>query len=116
MSTLKAIRTKCLECMGGSEEPFEMADGQKYPFYRPYKLVRECDLTRCPLHPFREGKRPKGAGSPQKPIVAFCWECLAGDSEKTVRGGLKCSQARPTRLTRQCTIEHCCLFSFRVGD
>lgn len=44
-SALKAIRAKCLDCAGGM--PSE---------------VRECQISRCALHPFRMGKRPKKAG------------------------------------------------------
>lgn len=44
-SALKAIRAKCLDCAGGM--PSE---------------VRECQINRCALHPFRLGKRPKKAG------------------------------------------------------
>jgi hypothetical protein len=43
-SALKAIRAKCLDCAGGM--PSE---------------VRECQISRCALHPFRMGKRPKKA-------------------------------------------------------
>jgi hypothetical protein len=42
---LKAIRAKCLDCAGGM--PSE---------------VRECQISRCALHPFRMGKRPKKDG------------------------------------------------------
>jgi hypothetical protein len=44
-SALKAIRAKCLDCAGGM--PSE---------------VRECQISRCALHPFRMGKRPKKTG------------------------------------------------------
>ena len=44
-SALRAIRAKCLDCSGGM--PSE---------------VRECAITRCSLHPFRMGKRPKKSG------------------------------------------------------
>ncbi len=37
----KAIRAYCLECVCGDK-----------------KAVRECEITRCPLHPFRFGKNP----------------------------------------------------------
>ena len=42
---LKAIRLKCLDCMGGD-----------------YAEVKRCDLTGCSLHPFRLGKNPNRAG------------------------------------------------------
>lgn len=38
---VKAIRQKCLECSGGST-----------------KEVRGCEITNCPLHPYRMGKNP----------------------------------------------------------
>lgn len=41
LTPLKAIRSKCLDCSGGSE-----------------KEVRECRITSCSLHPYRMGKRP----------------------------------------------------------
>lgn len=36
-----ALRAKCFDCMGGDSEP-----GVR-------KKVRECSVTRCPLHPHR---------------------------------------------------------------
>ena len=45
LTTLKAIRAKCLDCM----------------CYQP-KEVRLCDDTDCPLHRFRLGKNPNRAG------------------------------------------------------
>lgn len=47
-SPVKAIRAYCLDCTGN--QPGE---------------VRNCEITRCPLHPFRFGKNPfwgKGNG------------------------------------------------------
>lgn len=38
----KAIRLKCLDCSGGS-----------------FKNVRECEIPKCPLYPFRMGSVPK---------------------------------------------------------
>lgn len=40
-SPVKAIRAYCLECVGN--QPSE---------------VRNCEIHRCPLHPFRFGKSP----------------------------------------------------------
>jgi hypothetical protein len=45
LSTLAAIRAKCIDCAGG--QPSE---------------VRLCPVVRCALHPFRFGKRPKKTG------------------------------------------------------
>jgi len=42
---LSAIRQLCIMCVGGSQ------NGRK-----PLKLVRECPVVECPLHPFRMGK------------------------------------------------------------
>lgn len=41
MNPLRAIRSKCCECSGGSG-----------------RLVNACTNERCPLHPFRCGKDP----------------------------------------------------------
>lgn len=38
---LKAIRAKCLDCSCGST-----------------KEVRECELIKCALHPYRNGRNP----------------------------------------------------------
>lgn len=40
-----AIRAKCFDCMGGDSEP-----GVR-------KKVRDCSVTRCPLHPHRPWQR-----------------------------------------------------------
>lgn len=37
---VKAIRAKCLDCSGTTNE------------------VKECPVTKCPLYPFRFGKNP----------------------------------------------------------
>lgn len=42
LTPIKAIREKCIECCCGDK-----------------KEVRECSITRCPLWPYRMGKRPK---------------------------------------------------------
>lgn len=41
MNPVKAIRLKCLDCCCGS-----------------YAEVKECTISTCPIHPFREGKNP----------------------------------------------------------
>lgn len=43
LTPIKAIRAYCLGCSGGS-----------------YLEVRECVIPKCPLYPYRMGKRPKG--------------------------------------------------------
>lgn len=40
-SPVKAIRAFCLECVCGNSAE-----------------VKRCEITRCPLHPFRFGKNP----------------------------------------------------------
>jgi hypothetical protein len=42
LTPIKAIRAKCLDC----------SDDQ-------IKEVRECSVKRCPLYPYRMGRRPK---------------------------------------------------------
>jgi hypothetical protein len=42
---LKAIREKCMDCSGGA-----------------FKEVRLCTIPRCPLFPYRMGKRPTYEG------------------------------------------------------
>lgn len=43
MTPMKAIRAKCLDCCCGS-----------------FQEVRLCTSQKCPLYPYRFGKRPKG--------------------------------------------------------
>lgn len=45
MTPLKAIRARCLDCVG-----FQKSE------------VRRCKDTTCPLHPYRMGKNPARAG------------------------------------------------------
>ncbi len=42
LTPMKAIRAKCLDCSCDQT-----------------KEVRECNITKCSLHPYRLGKRPK---------------------------------------------------------
>lgn len=42
LTPIKAIRVHCIECSGGQN-----------------KEVKECPITKCPLYPYRMGKRPK---------------------------------------------------------
>jgi len=59
-SPLKTIRQFCMTCQGTPGED-----------KKPWKLVRECPATKCPLHPFRMGKNPfhrrNSNGTKQKP-------------------------------------------------
>lgn len=42
LTPMRAIRTKCLECCAGQAQE-----------------VRFCSITKCALHPYRMGHRPK---------------------------------------------------------
>lgn len=54
LTPVKAIRTKCLDCCCG--HPSE---------------VRICTAVKCPLYPYRMGKRPKAGGdTPEDTISA----------------------------------------------
>jgi hypothetical protein len=48
-SALKAIRCKCLDCSGAAKSQ-----------------VRNCAFVDCALHPFRQGKNPNRAYSPEE--------------------------------------------------
>ena len=48
-SALKAIKRKCFDCSGASKAE-----------------VRNCAFTNCALHPFRQGKNPNRAYSPEE--------------------------------------------------
>lgn len=62
-SPLAAIRAKCVDCGGG-----QLAE------------VRLCPVTRCALHPFRMGRRPKKAGQELSPEAkAALLSRLGGD-------------------------------------
>jgi hypothetical protein len=52
VSPTKAIRHKCLECMGGSCEGERLPRGNA----DAVRAVDECSATHCPLWPFRFGK------------------------------------------------------------
>lgn len=47
MTPIKAIRAKCLDCCCGQ-----------------FKAVRLCTCEKCPLYPYRYGKRPKASNDP----------------------------------------------------
>lgn len=44
---VSAIREFCIQCVGGSKNN-----------RKPWKAVRECVVSNCPLHSFRMGKNP----------------------------------------------------------
>ncbi len=78
----KAIRYRCHDCLP------ENADS-----------VTHCDLSDCPLHPYRMGKKTAEAHSRMKAIRRYCLECCAG-------------QANEVRL---CVCPDCSLFEYRFG-
>lgn len=43
LTPIKAIRAKCLDCC-----------------CKQFNEVRMCNIKKCPLYPYRMGKRPKG--------------------------------------------------------
>ena len=53
LTPIKAIRAKCLDCCCG--HPSE---------------VRICTATKCPLYPYRMGKRPKAGRDATESITA----------------------------------------------
>lgn len=52
ITPIKAIRLKCLDCCAG--HPSE---------------VRICTALKCPLYPYRMGKRPKENGDTQEKVT-----------------------------------------------
>ena len=53
ITPLRAIRAKCMECTLDS-----------------YKEIRECTMSKCPLHQYRMGHRPKKEGDGQNGVQA----------------------------------------------
>ena len=66
-SPLKSIRQFCIQCKGGTGED-----------RKPWRAVRECEVTSCPLHPFRMGTNPfhkrNPSGIQQKPGAGLSGE------------------------------------------
>lgn len=62
MTPMKAIRAKCLDCC-----------------YGQVKEVRLCSVEKCPLHPYRFGKRPRKyfdttqGSNEQKNVGSLCF-------------------------------------------
>ena len=84
LTPLRAIRAKCLACC--LDQP---------------KEVRLCAAPRCPVWPYRMGRRPVGPRdgvlTPVKAIRAKCLDCSEGLKE-----------------VRDCRID-CALRSYRMG-
>lgn len=114
---LRAVRAKCLSCMGGIAEPFDTIDGEHFECHRPFKAVKECATTRCALHSYRLGTYAPGTSEKDvlKAIRAFCFGCLAGEGDQVRRGGSKHNRSRPTSLTRLCSVSDCELYALRTG-
>ena len=52
LTPIKTIRAKCLECSCGS-----------------FIEVKYCTVKKCPLYPYRFGKRPKGEENIEEDIL-----------------------------------------------
>ena len=76
----KAIRERCLNCSG-----WEL------------RQVRNCEITKCRLHPFRKRNDKQDAKARGKAIKAYC---------------LWCSGGKPSEVTK-CPVPDCPLFAFR---
>jgi len=76
----KAIRERCLNCAGWHH--FE---------------IRECECTKCPIHPYRSGNGNQNAKARGKAIRKFC---------------LGCSGGKHSEVTK-CPATDCPLFAFR---
>ena len=91
-SPIKAIRAKCLDCVGGSSPE-----------------VKSCKMPGCTLHPYRFGRKPTASAdeappqlwplTPLKAIRAKCLDCC-------------CAQPEEVRL---CPAEGCPVHPFRAG-
>lgn len=85
-SPLKLIRKHCSQC--GEEG---------------YKDRQECPIVRCPLYPYRNGKRPKprpiGLKPPLRTIRLYCLDCMGGNR----------------KYVTECHLADCLFFPFRFG-
>ena len=52
LTPIKAIRSYCIECSGGAKAE-----------------VKFCTIEKCPLYPYRMGKRPKVDNSIEKNMI-----------------------------------------------
>lgn len=90
MTPLKAIRKRCLNCSGFS--PQEVKD---CPCFE-----NDGNLERCPLFPYRFGKRPanyQGKRAIRKAIRAYCLRCCGGNK----------------KLVSKCPVTDCPLYRLR---
>jgi len=91
LTALKAIRLRCLDCSGGSS--YEV---KNCPCNR-----NEGVLEKCPLYPFRFGKRPKEKQPirPTRAIRLYCLWCFWHLSLQV----------------KECPTMDCPLYRFRFG-
>lgn len=66
ITPMRAIRAKCIDCCGGN-------------VYEP----RYCTAKRCPLHPYRLGKRPKRINDTAEDVSSL--ECEATYAENDTK-------------------------------
>lgn len=57
----KAIHERCINCSGWFT-----------------KDVRDCNFTKCPLHPFKTGKGKQNSMARNKAILEYCRRCSNG--------------------------------------
>ena len=76
----KAIRERCLNCSG-----WEL------------RQVRNCEITKCKLHPFRSGIGEQDAKAREKVIRVYCLKCSGGKHSEV----------------KKCPVKDCPLFAFR---
>jgi len=57
----KAIKLKCLDCVGFS-----------------YQNVRDCESKTCHLYPYRLGKNPYTGKTRSRTLILYCTSCMNG--------------------------------------
>lgn len=63
----KAIKLKCLDCVGFS-----------------YLNVRDCESKTCHLYPYRLGKNPNTGKSRSRALILYCISCM-NEQPKAIR-------------------------------
>jgi hypothetical protein len=67
LTTMEAIRAKCVDCVGGE-----------------FSRITNCTITKCALFPYRHGKMPEnrtGINTPLKTIRTKCLACNGTSQE-----------------------------------
>lgn len=59
LTGLQAIKHFCVECQGGHYFPWRDNEGKIIPRSLAHSEVKNCTSTKCYLHPYRMGRRPK---------------------------------------------------------